>query len=164
MLEGAHKNQDGSKCTHSTQKLCTVRELGPEVRPWGEVRWSPVKASGLRPHGNSWNVLRSREKYFCKPAVLNGTWVGRRSGPPHLNLATRHNGKESARQCRRHKFSPSCRKKDPTCCGASKPTHYDYWACTLEHRSPTTEAQAGSGVREATTRRPHTSTRVVSTL
>ena len=73
-------------------------------------------------------------------------------------------GKESARQCRRHKFSPSCRKKDPTCCGASKPTHYDYWACTLEHRSPTTEAQAGSGVREATTRRPHTSTRVVSTL
>ena len=112
MVEGARKNQDGSKCTHSTQKLCTVRELGPEVRSWGEVRWSPVKASRLRPHGNSWNVLRSREKYFCKPAVLNGTWVGRRSGPPHLNLATRHSGKESARQFRRHSFNPCVRRRE----------------------------------------------------
>ena len=88
-----------------------MRELGPEVRPWGEVRWSPVKASRLRPHGNSWNMLRSREKYFCKPAVLNGTWVGRRSGPPHLNLAMRHNGKESACQCRRHRFNPCIRRR-----------------------------------------------------
>ena len=71
---------------------------------------SLVKASCLRSHGNSWNMLRSRKKYFYKPAVLSGTWVRRRSGLPHLNLAARHNGKESACQCRRHRFNPRVRK------------------------------------------------------
>ena len=26
-------------------------------------------------------------------------------------------------------------QEDPTCCGATKPVHHNYWACTLEPMS-----------------------------
>ena len=39
--------------------------------------------------------------------------------------------KESAYQCRRHRFE-SLDQEDPTCLGATKPTHHNCSACALE--------------------------------
>ena len=44
------------------------------------------------------------------------------------------NGKESACQCRRHRFDPWSRE-DPTCCRATKPMYHNYWVCALEVRN-----------------------------
>ena len=30
-------------------------------------------------------------------------------------------------------------REDPTCCGATKPVHHNYWACALESTATTTE-------------------------
>ena len=43
----------------------------------------------------------------------------------------RFNGKESACQCRRHRFDPWS-GKNPHAMGATKPMHHSYWACALE--------------------------------
>ena len=47
-------------------------------------------------------------------------------------------------------------QEDPTCCGATKPMHYNYLACALELGAMTAEAREARGCalqREATARR-----------
>ena len=84
-------------------------------------------------------------------------------------------GKDSAWQCRRHRFQ-SLVQEDPTCHRATKPMCHNYWACILEPRScnywahvpqllkPTHRCPTQSPcpqTREATTMRsPHDTARV----
>ena len=48
-----------------------------------------------------------------------------------MGLPWQFSGKESACQCRRHRFDPWSRRI-PQALGAAKPRHHNFWACGLE--------------------------------
>ena len=94
-------------------------------------------------YGNNWNI----KFCFCVTAhvmlefsyvlsLINNSLIFKNN----LGLPWRSGGKESACQCRGHRFDPWIRKNS-TSWGATKPMSHNYWACvpracTLQQGKP----------------------------
>ena len=110
------------------------------------IRWPQWPLSGaLRPGTNSWVVLMfvivTLSLLHLFAALLCVCQLhGQDTNCQNLSLKVHQmglpwwfNGKESACQCRRHRFDPWS-GRIPQALGTAKSRHHNFWACTLEPR------------------------------